>query len=240
MVYGICDPCASPFDLMLTDAQFAELQLAAYAYDGKPFAWDWICDQTKFANTYAGLKIVDGVQVIVMPGTGGGVSETETQRQWFLNFSAWPQPIDHPQFGWVEAGFYDEMEPFTAVLLPHLDRTKPIAGIGHSRGAAQILIVAGLLKAQGVTIDLAVAFAPPRPGGSEFAAYIADINKTLYRTVGSEAPGHDLVTDVPFWPAEEPGPLTDLTVTPLPHDDWLAFRYHHIQLYCQGLTATGA
>ena len=223
--------------MTLSAQQIAETQLAAYSYDGTPFTWNWLCDQTQFKSTYAGLKVIDDTQLIVMPGTGGGVNADETMRQWQLNFSAFPEVTPHLQFGWIENGFYSEMEDFTAALCAWLDPTKPIAGVGHSRGAAQIQIVAGLLKLRNLHLKQLHAFAPPRVGGSEFVAFIADVPKVLYRTVGEVAPDHDLVTDVPLWPAEHAASLTDLPVSPLPNDQWLMFKYHHMQLYAGALHA---
>lgn len=224
-----------------SDGELAQIQLAAYEYDGTPFSWDWSTGPG-FKNLHAGLKrLADGTQVVVMPGTGGGVDGEEALRQWALNFTPWPAPTEHKQFGWVDRGFYDELEAFVDQL--PIDGALPIVGCGHSRGAAQIELVAGILLTRGTAMAHYAAFAPPRPGGQQFADYCAGLSKSLYRTVGSEWPYHDVVTDVPAKVegemAQHPGPIIPLVVVPKPKDKWFALRYHHMELYASAL-AEGA
>lgn len=220
---------------MISDHDLAQLQLAAYDYPNaagivSPFNWTWLC--SGLTNLRAGFQTQpDGSQVVIFPGTGGGVDEDETLRQWALNFTAIPKMTPHPVFGWVEDGFYDEIDAFFPQLLPKLDPTKPIYCVGHSRGSPQASFVAGLLKDKGIDVTKLVLFASPAPAGGEFAAYMESIPKASYRTIGAVEPHKDLVTAVPFWPAKQLAEFTDLSVTPLPNDKWLLFCYHHMQLY---------
>jgi hypothetical protein len=233
---------------MLTHAELAALQLAAYEYPNAsgvvtPFPWDWQSTlQKACAPIAAGLRVVCKDQVIIMPGTGGDVTPAETRRQWEHNLAPWPDRLSHPLFGWVCARFYEEVEKFVLDIVPHIDATSPIYCIGHSRGAPQAAYVAGLLLSKGFTITELIQFAPPRAGGKQFAIYIESIPKTLYRNVGAAFPHADLVTDVPFdIPLVEPccqvGRLFERTVVPLPDDTWGVFCYHHMQLYASGTFA---
>lgn len=217
---------------MISDRDLAALQLAAYCYPSAsgvvtPFPWDW---QTVLKTRAAGYKIVGGCVVVILPGT-------QDLAQWADDFEAFPRPTDHPVFGRVHAGFWEGIEAFCAALLPELrTHALPVIVEGHSLGAAEAPLVAAELKSLGIEIARLVCWAPPRPGMQQLADYLAAVPKVLYRTVGSEAPGHDLVTDVPvtipgFTSYCQVGKLTDLTVTPAPYDLWLLFKYHHIELY---------
>lgn len=229
---------------MLTDAQLAQLQLASYAYD-RPFDWDWKTDlQSAAAPIAAGLKISQyGDQVVIVPGTGAGVSELETLRQWSLNLIPLPDKENNAILGWVCRRFYDDIEKFILELIHSVDSKfdakQPTYVIGHSRGAAQATYVAGLLKAKSANLVKLVCFAPPRSGGQQLATYLADVPKTLYRNTGPD--GHDYVTDVPIdIPLIEPcihiDKLTDIHAEPKPLDHWGPFRFHHMQLYAQGVS----
>jgi pimeloyl-ACP methyl ester carboxylesterase len=219
------------------------LQLAAYNYPNSkgivtPFQWDW--HATKLSDTFAGLKIVDGVQVVIMPGTGGDVGKWETLRQWILDFTALPLRTRH-SIGWVVSGFYKQMPAFVKELIPQLDKTLPIIVIGHSRGAAQACDVAMLLIVSGFTVDRVVGFACPRPGGPGFAKFLNHYTEVvLYCTKGNEWPYYDLVPYVPFnipyfEKAVSVVQYKFLQVTPLPLSTWFLFRYHDMHLYAGAL-----
>ena len=221
-----------------SDRELAQLQLAAYQYPDASgtvtaFAWDW---QAILKTRPAGFKIVNGVVVIILPGT-------QDKEQWEDDFNALPRATNHPVFGRIHAGFWSGIEAFCDALVPALPPGMPIVVIGHSLGGAEAPLVAAQLMAMGFEIARLVCFAPPRPGMQELATYLAAVPKALYRTVGSAAPGRDLVCEVPFYvPAVAPychvGTLTDLWVTPFPDDPWLVFKYHHCQLYAGALAAT--
>lgn len=229
----------------ISDKELAALQVASYQYPdaatGKitPFAWDWRAAlQAAAAPISAGLKISNGNQVIIMPGTGGGLSFAETLRQWSLNLIPLPDKENNPILGWVCRRFYDEVDDFVNQLLVRLSPHQGIYVIGHSRGAAQATYVAGLLKAKNFNIAKLVCFAPPRSGGQQLKSHLADIPKALYRNTGPD--GHDYVTDVPLdIPLIEPcihiADLTDIHAEPKPLDLWGPFRFHHMQLYAQGI-----
>ncbi len=217
---------------MISDRDLAALQLAAYCYPSAsgavtPFPWDWgIVLKTR----PAGYKIVGGYVVVILPGT-------QDAAQWADDFEAFPRPTDHPVFGAVHAGFWEGIEAFCGELLSELRaHALPVIVEGHSLGAAEAPLVTAELKSHGIEIARLVCWAPPRPGMQQLADYLASVPKALYRTVGSAAPGHDLVTDVPVTipivaPYCQVGPLTDLTVVPALNDPWGIFKYHHCALY---------
>lgn len=220
---------------MISDLDLAELQEAAYCYPDAhgvvtPFAWDW---SATLKTKTAGFKVIGGVVVIILPGT-------QDPAQWEDDFTAFPRMTDHPLFGRVHAGFWKGIEAFCVALVLALPAGLPIIVIGHSMGAGEAPLIVAQLKSMGIAVARMVCFAPPRAGMNELADYIADIPKVLYCTVGTEAPGHDLVTDVPFSvpllaPYCQVGPLTSLSVTPAANDPWILFKYHHVTCYIQGL-----
>jgi hypothetical protein len=212
---------------LLSDHDLAALQLAAYEYPDAsgvvtPFPWDW---QTTLKTRPAGYKIVDGHCVIILPGT-------EDWQQWLLDFDA--VPFDHPTFGPIHSGFWQGIEAFCDEFIKAHDEVAanlPIVIACHSLGGGEGPQLAAELLRRGIEVARLVCFAPPRCGTQVLGAYIARINKTLYRTRGSMWPGHDIVTDVPTDPPyKHVWPLTDVTVTPLASDAWEA-RYHHMTLY---------
>lgn len=220
---------------MISDLELAELQEAAYCYPDAhgivtPFAWDW---SATLKTKTAGFRIVDGFVVIVLPGT-------QDPPQWEDDFKALPRSIDHPALGRVHSGFWIGIEAFVDALVPALPPGLQIIVIGHSLGAGEAPLIVAELLLRGIAVERMVCFAPPRAGMAQLAAYLSNVPKALYRNVGREAPGHDLVTDVPvyIWGIAEycqVGPLTDLTVTPGPNDPWFLFKYHHMSLYAAAL-----
>lgn len=218
---------------MLSDRQLAQLQLVAYEYPDAngvrtPFAWDWV---TNLGDIRAGLKREGDDQVLIFPGTGGGVDEAETLRQWALNFSAVLVPeLKHPRWGWIVAGFYDQLENFMAEALGQIDHTKPLYLIGHSRGGAQCQLAAAWLKDCGVPISRIVAFAPPRPAQQALFDYLNDIPGVGYEAVDDVAVLHDYVCDVPPW-GREGVRMKSVRVIAAPRDKWGPFACHHIEGY---------
>lgn len=215
----------------------AQIQLAAYQYPDSrgvvtPFAWDW---SAQLKTKTAGFRVLDGAVAVILPGT-------QDWAQWEDDFKALPRWTDHPVFGRVHTGFWSGVEAFCQAMAPQLPAGKPVLITGHSLGAAEAPLVAAQLMEMGVVPQGLACFAPPRPGMRQLAEFLARVPKVLYRTVGTAAPYHDLVTDVPFsipFAADysQCGQLTDLTASPAADDSWLLFKYHHMQLYAAALAA---
>jgi hypothetical protein len=222
-----------------SDLDLARLQLAAYEYDGTPFPWDWHAEP---GGVDCGIKLVGDTAVVIFVGsrapmTGGGLMDWERDLL-ALSFI----PLSHMQLGIVHAGFYLGMEQAEIAIWMWLnanrDRWKTIIVIGHSLGAARAPIYAALSHLTlGLWPDKLVLFAPPRPGMASFANYVALAPKTLYRA--ADANGHDYVTDLPPAPFVDVGALTDVLITPLAHEKWGLFAYHHMAGYVAGLEAVG-
>jgi hypothetical protein len=218
------------------DLQLARLQLGAYEYDGTPFAWDWHAEP---GGVDCGIKLVDDTAVVIFVGsrspmTGGGVED------WERDFLALPfKPVAHPQLGIVHAGFYLGMEQAELAIWSWLttnqDRWKRLFVIGHSLGAARARIFAALhFLSVGKKVDHLARFASPRVGMESFAAYGAPWLEVVYRTMDDH--GHDYVTDLPPAPFIDDEAPKDVRVTPMPHDEWGLFAYHHMSLYAAGLS----
>lgn len=218
---------------MLTDLDLVKLQLAAYEYDGMPFAWDWSAQIKSDNIVLGGIKNVGDDQVLIFPGT-------RTLDEWRMNFQALPESTDHPVFGPVHRGFFTGLEPFVTMAQTHLNPNKTIYVVGHSRGAAEAPLAAALLRMAGLLVTRIVMFAPPKTGEAKFVAFMAPVDKVLYRNSGPD--GHDYVTDVPAYipglaPYVHLAGLTDVRGEPDPLDAWGLFRFHHIQYYLQGLSS---
>lgn len=81
----------------------------------------------------------------------------------------------------------------------------------------------------------------PRPGFQHLADLIQGAGVAVRSYRNGDLDGHDLVTDVPFTLLMENYrnivPLTQVSATPLPGDPWFLFRYHHVQLYQEAVSA---
>ena len=88
-----------------------------------------------------------------------------------------------------------------------------------------------------------VVFGSPRPGDAEFASGLAESPCSAYLNYVSYWK-QDKVCQVPFyfpllWPYVHPGPYIYVKADALPDDKWLAFKWHHLFLYRQGLINLG-
>lgn len=217
----------------VTDAALAQLTYDAYEYDGKPFPWTW---QTTAAGVQAGIVRTFAGDVIIFPGS-------RTLQDWQRDFFALPAASASSPMGSVHAGFYAGLPQFMQALQASgYKLTDEFFVTGHSLGAARAPLFAGLLKMQGRTPTRVTCFAPPRPGMSTLAEFLAPLDVRLYRNADDH--GHDYVTDVPVtlppWFAfQHVRPLIDITAPPKSHDGWGLFSYHHMELYLQGVQAAG-
>lgn len=220
--------------LLPTDGELAQIQLAAYAYNGVPYAFDWYGEP---AGVAVGIKLVADTAVICFIGS-------KTMQDWLRDFTVVPtSTIKHPKLGPIHRGFATGLDEVMAAIVPILTDIKAqhIVVIGHSLGAARAPIYAGALMDAGLVPSRIVMFAPPRPGYAALGAYLYAIPKVLFRTVGKMGwlPSHDYVTDVPatmtFFPFVEVGPFCDLPVTPKDPDLWGIFKFHHMELYAGAL-----
>lgn len=219
--------------LQPTDGELAQIQLAAYAYNGTPYAWDWYGEP---ADVAVGIKLADDTAVICFIGS-------RTVEDWYRDFCAFPHTAtSHGELGPLHAGFAAGLDDAQAAIkdaLTHLSY-KGIVVTGHSLGAARAPIHAASMLLAGYRIQKLVGFAPPRPAYSKLGSILTRTATTLYRTVGADGDGHDYVTDVPpafLLPFQHVTKLTDLKVNapPVLDDRWQLFRFHHMELYSGAL-----
>ena len=213
-----------------TDKEVLDFVADLYQYpSGSAVSWDHVDPGADTAGIYWGaMKLHSGVWVIVPRGS---VTPSDFERD------AWAVLTDDPDIGFVHDGFFRG-------VVATLGKIKSIVGddpwliAGHSLGAAHTDLLAGkAIKTWRAPLRY-VRFGEPRPGLSELVHILSAIPGASYRTVGPD--GHDEVTDLPPplpLPYEHPQNFTDLKVPQQPTTDpWGLFRYHHIQIYQQGLT----
>jgi len=101
--------------------------------------------------------------------------------------------------GRLHHGFCSEVMALMPLVLDALKRhtisfgEKPLVITGHSQGAAEAAIVAGVLTVEGHDVEQAITFAAPRPGDADFAVWMAARGITVWRCEY----GNDVVPHLP-------------------------------------------
>lgn len=100
---------------------------------------------------------LDDTVVIPVQGSKG-------KRDWFNNIRV--LPVYSPTFGLVHAGFYWHArraaeQILSDTQLSRSERRKVIV-VGHSKGGAEALIIAGILKKAGINVSSVVTFGAPQ------------------------------------------------------------------------------
>jgi hypothetical protein len=217
----------------ITDRDVAELCLGIYAYAGStPITLDHFDDGEDSDQICWGVKVVDGIDVLVLRGSA-------TFEDWRRDFDVWVTPFGHLKIGPVHPGFLLGMDQVLEEYRQAARGTLFVAG--HSLGAGRASILCGLAIAGGIMPVGRVVFGEPRPGFQQLANLIAPIQQS--RNYRSGKPGtfeHDFITDVPYYlgPYQyvHPTALLDISALPPPLDMWGIFSYHHMQLYAQALS----
>jgi hypothetical protein len=143
--------------------------------------------------------------VVTIPGIGEindfsfeGTSDFE---EWVVDFVAGPVlSTQHPQAGPVHAGYLLDVQSVLGDITAAISALggPPFTISGHSKGAGEAIICTMLLKAAGLSPLATRAFEPPRVGGPELNAYLANDDIVWTRTRNKW--GSDLVTLVPAGP----------------------------------------
>lgn len=202
--------------------------LCATSYDiAAP--WDVLIQPGADNGVWVALRRLGDVDVLVYRGS-------ITLQDWARDIFFAPHPVvAHPRLGQIHAGFYLGLEDALAKLRPML-RERVIV-TGHSLGAARAVLTAALLADGGLIPEAVTVFGEPRSGYQQLTDFMAPV--PIHSYCNGAAGGHDLVTDVPFttlpFPFARVRPLIKVSAPPLPHDDWGALRFHHIQLYEAGV-----
>jgi lipase (class 3) len=198
---------------------------------------------TASATTYGGgspffqpAGFTDRLFRSLCPSTPGltifAVEGTASPAGWLGDFLALgadaQETANHPSLGFVHADFYVAAQ---RLLGPIAEAAKagPIALAGHSRGAALVAMLAGLLIDAGQIPVKVGLFAPPRVGGQHLVDVISSVPVAAYRF------GNDPVTDVPLTLPDFPYaqvPLIEIGVPCV-----IPTLCHHIENYLAGVVA---
>ena len=209
---------------MLSDRAFADI--CAGSYDSA-YKWD---ARVEAGDVYAIVKRIDNLDVVCFRGS-------VTIDDWVRDLRAVPDIIPDPKLGVVHASFFAGMLTASIRINSVLRKEAQLAVTGHSLGAARAWLYTGIMLSMKVPARV-VVFGSPRPAFPKLASLIAEsrVPSTSYRNATFS--GHDRVTDLPFsfpeLPWTQPVPLTDVDVPPVAGDN-SPFRFHHIQLYQQGV-----
>lgn len=181
------------------------------------------------SDVWAGIKHYDAYTVIAMRGS-------TTINDWLRDFRGWM--VKDPQLGMVEDGFMAGMRDVFAHLVDEIAAPAPksLCITGHSLGAAEALILGGLITdgGHGAAIDAIVTFGSPRPGGQRLKNILTPIAVRSYRNI------MDPVCEVPvripeLEPYMHPRDLIGIVAAPPPDDPWGPIADHHIELYIKAL-----
>jgi hypothetical protein len=100
------------------------------------------------------ISQLDSATVVAIRGT-------DNLAGWWSDFQVQPRlSRTHPQLGTCEDGFLTGAETVWSLIQPHLTST-PIILTGHSRGAAIVPILAGLMQLANVAVSGCVCFEKP-------------------------------------------------------------------------------
>lgn len=147
-------------------------------------------------------------RIIVFPGTESEWEFVRTPGKTYESIQDW---VKNAKFkltsgatlgvgGRIHHGFCSEIMGLMPLIESALDRhisdfgSKPLVITGHSQGAAEAAIAAGVLTVEGHDVEQAITFAAPRPGDSDFAAWMADRGIQVWRCEY----GDDFVPHVPI------------------------------------------
>lgn len=188
--------------------------------------FDHIFDGTGTDGVYCGIKYINGNTLVVYRGS-------ITFEDWAKDFFTIPHEIiSHPKLGDLHAGFALGSTKMIDKIIP-LIRGEVIL-TGHSLGAAQAPIGAGLLVDAGIIPKAVITFAAPKPGYIQLANLLEPI-KEIREYVNM----NDLVTHVPFTLiafsfTHIRYPAIQLNVPTTKDDPWGVLGEHHHELYLEG------
>ena len=216
---------------MITDAQIVDAVAELYGADPQ---FDDLLWPDADAGVAVALRRYDDIDLVIFRGSTTG-------QDWERDLMAVPMPSGaYPQIGWVHPGFLLGLDQTFAHIKPLLRGGKVRTVVsGHSLGAGRASQFGGLLIAADPSIDVeAVIFGEPRSGCRTLRTLWAPKPYRSYRNADPSGAGHDMVTDVPTMPPYcQNRPLIDVFGEPSSRDPWLLLKYHHIQLYQEGVKA---
>ncbi len=126
---------------------------------------------------------------------------TSSFEEWIVDFVCGPiESTQHPQAGPVHAGYLLDVQSVIGDIAHAIGAlgNPPFTISGHSKGAGEAIICTMLLKGAGLPPLATRAYEPPRVGGPQLNAYLANDDIGWTRTTNKN--GSDLVTLVPAGP----------------------------------------
>ncbi len=132
-------------------------------------------------------------------------------------------PEIHPQLGRCHRGFLRNVLGVADAIMSNT-AGQQLAIVGHSKGAAEAALFAGLLAAAGRPPVQLTTFGMPKVGGGELRQLVMPLRGEDYRN------GGDPVTQVPLF-FLHPRALRQLGTDPI-----LDVRYHFIAAYAQAVS----
>ena len=146
------------------------------------------------------------------------------------------QPLKHPVIGTLHRGFYENLPRLIKSLKPYLGN--PIKITGHSKGAGEGAILAGLLHAQGYQVISVILFASPKSGLQDFADYMrTNVPGKSFRNVSKWLSFFgDPITNLPLYPYVETYELTSINEPPTGLLYLLRTAWHSMTLYFAGIS----
>jgi Lipase (class 3) len=216
--------------MMITDQGIAALCEASYAQTGGPLVpWDTWEDGTANNGVVYGIKVVDGIDVVIFRGS-------TTFLDWWCDLDIRsPACVEHPELGRLHQGFYTGMEETWRKIRAR--GTAQMIFAGHSLGAARANILTALARLDGIAPLRKVMFGEPKSGMPELAEITKAVPGASYRN--GDNVWHDDVTAVPYYLPTEPWShdrdLTLVRADPPAFHEWGFFAWHAIPLYVRAL-----
>jgi len=176
-------------------------------------------------ETVCGLKREGKLLRIVLQGTSNIAG-------WEADFDA--LPVEHPVLGHIHSGFYKNLVALWGAISPALSLLLPTDQIevsGHSKGAGEGVILAGMLHERGYHV-VCFLFACPNAGYADFRTYMSAVPGTSFRNAPPDAEWFgDPVPNVPPFPYVPTYPHVLINVPPAGFERMLNVEWHLINLY---------
>lgn len=182
----------------------------------------------RVGEVVCGTVIKNGVYYLINQGT-------ENWEGWIADANI--IPTEHPILGNLHTGFYEYLPELVTKLKQDIPPGSSIIVSGHSKGAAESLILGALMKLEGYNVIEAVVFACPRPGYEKFTNWLVkNLPGTSYRNAPYEFKSFgDPVPMMPDDPYTQPYQLTYVDMGPKDILKWIGLEWHKGPLYVAGL-----
>jgi len=173
-----------------------------------------------------GHKVLDGVHHFVPRGS-------KALRDWVRDIAA--APVYRADVGFIHGGFGFAADEVIGEILGVVRTGDAIEFYGHSLGAAEASIYAGILAVRQVPVSAVYLFGCPRPGYEQLQTIVNKWvpTKESWRNAGDPVPllPAPIPIVLPYCWAIQPGMFNE-PYAPSDADD--LFRSHHINLYQTG------